>query len=138
MKRSVYYKTKQREAILDYIASLGGSHVTAVQIMEHFGNKDISIGRTTVYRHLDKLTESGKVRKYTIDGISGACYQYVDNENDCRERLHLKCEDCGELFHLRSNMPNEVQQHIFDEHSFKVNTMKIILYGKCESCLHDI
>lgn len=138
MGRPKGYNTKQREAVLDFIASLGDSHVTAAQIVENFKNEDVSIGRTTIYRHLDKLAESGKVRKYTIDGISGACYQYIDNGKDCSEHFHLKCEDCGELFHLRCDMLSKVQQHIFDKHIFQVNTSKTVFYGKCEACLHTV
>lgn len=132
------YITKQYEAILSYIASLGGSHVTAAQIVEHFDNEGSSIGRTTVYRHLDKLTESGKIRRYAVDGISGACFQYINHNEDCRVHLHLKCENCGKLLHLHCDMLDEIQRHMSAQHAFQINPVKTVLYGKCESCLHDI
>lgn len=137
MNRPANYNTKQREAVLGYIAALDGSHVTAAQIVAHFKNNDIAIGRTTIYRHLDKLVESGQVRKYTVNGISGACFQYVKHEADCGEHFHLKCEGCGELLHLRCDRLNEIQRHVFDEHAFQINAMKTVLYGKCDQCLHD-
>ena len=137
MKRTTNYKTKQREAILDYIASLNGTHATAAQIVEHFTNEDAPIGRTTVYRYLDKLTEIGKVRRYITDGISGACYQHIDNSNKCHSHLHLKCEECGELLHLECDILNELQLYIFDKHTFEVNALKTVLYGKCGNCLRN-
>ena len=136
MKRSAY-NTKQREAILSYIISLEGTHVTAAQIAEHFENKDVPIGRTTIYRHLDKLAESGKLRRYITDGISGACYQYSDNNDNCHFHLHLKCENCGELQHLECDALNELEIHILNKHFFEVNALKTVIYGKCNNCLHS-
>ena len=135
MSRPASYNTKQREAVLSYIASLGGSHVTAAQIAAYFSGGGAHIGRTTIYRHLDKLTESGKIRKYTVDGTSGACFQYIGNTEGCHTHLHLKCEGCGELLHLRCDALDEIQRHISDEHAFQVNSVKTVFYGKCDNCL---
>ncbi|MEL7565084.1 MAG: transcriptional repressor [Dehalobacterium sp.] len=136
MKRSANYHTKQSEAILTYIASLNGEHVTVDQIMKHFDKMDFPIGLTTIYRHLDKLVESGKVRKYTLDGVSGACYQYIIDE-DKRMYFHLKCEDCGALFHLQCGVLDKIQQHVYEGHSFQINTIKTVFYGKCANCLNE-
>ena len=138
MKRPANYQTKQREAILSYIVSLGGSHVTASRIVEHFKDHALPISRTTVYRHLDRLEESGKLRKYTLDGTSGACYQYAEQSHSCQEHFHLKCEDCGELLHLQCNTLEDIGRHVFEDHAFQVNPMKTVLYGKCRKCLHRI
>ncbi len=138
MNRPANYNTKQSEAILDYIVSLDSAHVTAAQIVEHFARERVAIGRTTIYRHLDKLTAKGKVRKYTSDGASGACYQYMDGAKECHVHLHLKCEDCGELLHLDCQALGHLEQHVLDEHSFQVNTAKTVLYGKCNHCLNKL
>ncbi|MCL2014185.1 MAG: transcriptional repressor [Oscillospiraceae bacterium] len=138
MKRSSNYNTKQREAILGYIISLSGAHVTAAQITEHFAKESVPIGRTTIYRHLDKLTRNGAVRRYTTDGISGACYQYINNSENCDTHLHLKCESCGELKHAECEMLRQIKRHVSDQHSFEVNPLKIVLYGKCEECLNSV
>lgn len=135
MKRPMNYRTKQREAIYDYIVSLEGSHVTASQISAYFEKKKMPVGRTTVYRFLDQLTESGKVRRYTTDGVSGACYQYVDGKSSCHEHLHLKCESCGALLHLECDAVNELWHHLFQEHTFQMNILKTVLYGTCTNCM---
>ena len=135
MKRPANYKTKQREAILEYILSLGGAHVTAAQIAGHFANDDAPVGRATIYRHLDQMTESGELRKFTSDGVSGACYQQAEALENCREHFHLKCESCGRLLHLECETLEELQRHIFDQHAFEVNALKTVLYGKCGVCM---
>ena len=136
MKRSANYNTRQREALIRYIISHRDSHLTAAQIVEHFENEDVAIGRTTIFRHLEKLTASGVIRRYTTDGISGACYQYVESFDDCHAHLHLKCEDCGELQHLECDALDEMQHHFLKQHDFEVNALKTVFYGKCGSCLH--
>ena len=135
MKRPTGYNTKQREAVLGYIVSLGDTHVTAAQIVEYFAKENVAIGRTTIYRHLDKLVESGQLRRYTTDRISGACYQYVGGKESCNTHLHLKCEGCGKLLHLKCDELDKIQRHVFNKHAFKVNTLKTVLYGECDTCL---
>jgi len=135
MTRSNSYNTKQREAILEFIISLDGAHVTAAQIAMHFEKKAAPVGRTTIYRHLDKLTEDGTLRRYVTDGLSGACYQYVENDKNNDACLHLKCDSCGELMHLECDALDELEHHISTKHAFQVNIMKTVLYGRCEDCL---
>lgn len=137
MKRPENYNTKQSEAILSYISSLGGAHVTVGQVVEHFEEKNFPVGLTTVYRHLDKLVDSGKVRKYNIDGVTGACYQYVNGGDDCQEHFHLKCECCGKLLHLQCGLLDKIEQHISEEHTFQINTMKTVFYGRCKGCQNN-
>ncbi|MCL2253740.1 MAG: transcriptional repressor [Lachnospiraceae bacterium] len=135
MKRPKSYKTKQRESILNYIASLAEKHITAAEIAAHFKNADMIIGRTTIYRHLDKMTESGVLRRYTTDGVSGACYQYTPHRDECREHLHLKCESCSELIHLDCEMLKDINRHVLYEHDFRINALKTVLYGTCTECI---
>ncbi|MDD4565586.1 MAG: transcriptional repressor [Eubacteriales bacterium] len=135
MNRPENYNTKQRKAIMNYVAALNGEHITAGQIMKHFDEKNFLIGLSTIYRHLDRLVESGKMRKYTLDGVSGACYQYIIDE-DIREYFHLKCEECGALLHLKCSMLDEIQQHVYEEHTFHINAMKTVFYGKCAECFN--
>jgi len=135
MDRSAGYRTKQSEAVLSYISSLESTHVTAAQIAEHFAQEGAPIGRATIYRHLDKLTERGMLRKYTTDGVSGACYQQADPQEECLTHLHLKCESCGALLHLDCDVFDDIQLHVLHHHAFQVNAFKTVLYGTCGNCI---
>ncbi|MDR2174402.1 MAG: transcriptional repressor [Synergistaceae bacterium] len=147
MKRPTGYNTKQSQAILDYIASLGGSHVTVGQIAGHFESIGFPIGLTTVYRHLDKLVRSGRARRYIMEGVSGSCYQYEYAEEDIgvdvharahegsAGHFHLKCEDCGALLHLQCEVLSGLPKRVYEEHSFRIDASKTVFYGKCADCL---
>jgi len=75
-QKSNEYKTKQREAILEYIVENKEKHITADEIITRFSKQDNPIGKSTVYRYLDKLCKENIIRRFTIDGSSSACYQY--------------------------------------------------------------
>jgi Fur family ferric uptake transcriptional regulator len=134
VRRLSNYTTKQGEAILSYIASLEGDHVTVEQLAKHFDGSGTSIGLTTIYRNLDKLLSSGKIRKFVIDGISGACYQYVGEQFSGGEHFHLKCEICREVYHLQCGAIEEISSHVAEEHAFQINPIKTVFYGICDKC----
>jgi Fur family ferric uptake transcriptional regulator len=138
MGQSRNYNTRQREAILNCVAALNCVHVTAPQIIERFKKENIPMGRATIFRHLDKLAAEGLIRRYTVDGISGACYQYIDNRDDCRAHLHLKCKICGVLQHLECETLDEIQRNVFDRRMFEVDALKTVLYGTCIDCLNKV
>ncbi len=134
MQRPKTYHTRQSKAILDYLASLGQRHATASQVAEHFAGSGSPIGIATIYRHLDRLVGEGALRKYTIDGASGTCYQYA-GEGPRHPHIHLKCEGCGAVLHLECSVLEGIPDHVYREHSFQINPMRTVLYGKCLKCL---
>jgi Fur family ferric uptake transcriptional regulator len=136
-RRPANYSTKQSGAILRFLVSHMDSPITAAQIFEHFGQEPVPIGRTTVYRQLEKLVQNGKVRKYTFDGISGACYQFVARNESGREHYHLKCEHCGHIVNLKCSEMDEALGHIWESHEFQINDTKTVFYGKCKACMQN-
>jgi Fur family ferric uptake transcriptional regulator len=136
-KRPPQYRTRQGQIILDYMQTLGGSHVTVSQVVRHFADGgEGGIGQTTVYRHLEKLLAQGKIRKYLLNDGESACYQYVESGPDCREHFHLKCEVCGDLIHADCNLLDKIDKHLMEEHDFQINALKTVLYGTCKKCLN--
>ena len=135
-RRPANYNTKQGEAVLAYLAAQNGAYVTAAQVVEHFHNGGDIVSRTTIYRQLEKLVNEGKARKYTFDGISGTCFQYINKLQSGQDFCHLKCEGCGGLFSLECDEVDHISRHILDAHAFQVNDTKTVFYGKCRTCLH--
>lgn len=133
MADTPYYNTKQREAILEILASLEGGHVTAAEIADHLRQRGGAVGLTTIYRQLDKLAAAGEVKKYVIDGTTAACYQAVA-DRACRSHFHLKCEGCGALVHLQCDMLEQLAGHFLEDHGFVINAGKTVFYGLCAAC----
>lgn len=128
------YKTRQKQAILEFLKKNKDNHVTVNDISVYLENNNCHVGVTTIYRYLDKLLEQGVVRKYTVDNSTSACFQYVESDENCHEHFHLKCEICGRLIHLNCNHISEMCKHIFNDHGFKPDMMRTVFYGICSVC----
>ena len=129
------YKTKQREALISYLMSVPGEHVTAGDVCAHFRACGSSIGTATVYRHLEKLVDEGIVSKYLIDGASPACFEFVGADaHDGDTCFHCKCEKCGVLIHLHCGELTGIGAHIAAHHGFTINPMRTVFYGVCDAC----
>ena len=131
------YKTKQREIILDYLKKCKDSHVTIDEVTEHLKTEGNKVGRTTIYRYMEKLTDEGLLRKYFIEEGIGACYQYQGEGEHCHSHFHLKCTKCGQLFHIDCEFISQIEDHVFEHHHFRIDNSKTVLYGICKNCAID-
>lgn len=127
------YKTKQAEILLRFFIENAGSHFTASEIETHLAVNGEKLGKSTVYRRLDRLVEEGLVRRFVADDAKSCCYQYAGNA-ECKNHFHLKCYRCGELLHVECDYLDRMQEHIFEHHGFTVDREKITLCGVCEKC----
>lgn len=112
MARSDGYNTKTRQLILDYLIRNRQHAVSASNILEHLEAEGASPNPTTVYRYLDKLAGEQRIMKYVADKGEKAVFQYVDEGRHCREHLHLKCVQCGRIYHLDCHFMDEVRAHL--------------------------
>ena len=110
------YNTKTRQLILDYLINNRQHAVSASNILEHLEAEGASPNPTTVYRYLDKLAGEQRIMKYVADKGEKAVFQYVDEGRHCREHLHLKCVQCGRIYHLDCHFMDEVRAHQKCEH----------------------
>lgn len=129
------YNTKQRAIILSFLKENKTSHLTADEITSALLNGGFRVGKTTVYRYLDKLVENGQARKFLPPDGKSSCYQYVEDKEICAEHFHFKCDGCGKLFHTECDMLSNINKHINAEHNFFIDSSKTVFYGSCEKCL---
>ena len=130
------YQTEQKKMLLAFFASNRSRQFTAEEAAEVLLGEDNpkSPGKSTVYRLVAQMAEDGYLRRFAkADGKRGWVYQYHE-KNDCQGHLHLKCVQCGALFHLECGMSNELLTHIENMHRFQVDNHKTVLYGLCEHC----
>ena len=116
MKES--YQTRQGALILQTMQNLAGP-VTAEALCAILREQRVS--KATVYRHLERLTAAGQLRRFSPAEGAAACYQYVGDHHDCHLHPHMVCECCGRLFR--------------EHHGFLLDYKNTILYGVCAACL---
>lgn len=134
MENKKSYKTKQKDLIMECLIDNKDIHIKADEIVYYLQNRGKHVGKTTVYRYLDKLVEEGLVRKYFIEEGKGACYQYADNNDSCYKHFHMKCTNCGELVHLTCEKLDEISKHVELNHNFTIDNYKTVFYGRCGVC----
>ena len=127
------YITQQGERIAGLLKSAAGEHMTADEIARRLSDGGEAVGKSTVYRWLDKLVEQGTVRRFSGDKSESACYQYT-GDSACRNHYHLKCSVCGRLLHVDCEYLDRVAEHILDHHGFVLSEEKTVLYGVCAEC----
>lgn len=137
MARSDGYNTRTRQLILDYLINNRQHAVSASNILEHLEAQGASPNPTTVYRYLDKLASEQRIMKYVADKGERAVFQYVDEGLHCREHLHLKCVQCGRIYHLDCHFMDEVRAHLMAEHGFTLQCEGSVLYGLCRHCAQN-
>ncbi|MBP7185502.1 MAG: transcriptional repressor [Ruminococcus sp.] len=134
MKRDQGYNTRQKENLLTYLIENKEKHTNVQEISAYLSAKGTPVGVATIYRQLDRLVEQGTVRKYSFDGKTCACFQYIDEEQDCHNHFHLKCLSCGKLIHLNCDHLAEISSHIAEHHGFIIDSSQTVFYGMCAEC----
>lgn len=133
MKNRANYKTEMRNAALKFLAENIDKSLTAKEILGYLTSIGINANITSVYRYLDNLCKSGRVKKFVSEKGQLATFQYF-GENCCGEHLHLKCTDCGQIIHLDCKFMDEISEHFFIKHGFKLDCENTVIYGKCDKC----
>ena len=97
MEEKMKYSTKQQKLILECLQEYGDTFYTIDQFMEILRGKEIRIGRTTVYRGLERLQKEGAVLK--VPSVEGAPAQYRFIRDEERKNYgKLVCLECGIRF----------------------------------------
>ena len=130
----ISYNTKQKKLIEKVLTRNPEVQFTCEDVASLLKTEGTPVGKTTVYRYLENLSKTGRVRKsQSLDGKSSV-YQYIDDGLDCEGHLHLRCTSCGRLFHLGCEFMSGVGEHIRMHHNFIIDNSKTVIYGICESC----
>ncbi|MGN1392911.1 MAG: Fur family transcriptional regulator [Succinivibrionaceae bacterium] len=130
------YKTRQKEELLEYLASIPGKHVTVADIVLYFNQRNIDISTTTVYRNLESLVDEGLVNKYQFDRNTCACFEFINKAEHCHlpKCFHCKCSVCGNLFHIESSYFKNIAKDILSKYDFEIDPQRTVFYGTCKKC----
>ena len=113
------YKTIQYKSLCDFFERGTKEQYTSDEIIEAVCPG--GAGKSTVYRQLARMTETGELRKFH-DG-KRILYQYS----------HIS-PDCGRLIHLNCDRISEFASHMAADHGFTLDMRQTVLYGLCAQC----
>ena len=121
--------TRQAEALASVLGSLPGFQ-SAQQIHAELGRRGERIGLATVYRHLQVLSEDGRVD--TIREASGEILY-----RQCRSEAHhhhLICRVCGASVEVEGRAVEQWAAKVAAEAGFTAVDHTVELFGLCPRC----
>lgn len=119
--------TKQRQIILDAINS-GLFHPSIEEIYLKAKEKDESIGKATVYRHVHVFVTDDIITEFILsDGIK---YYDINTSN----HLHLYCIKCHKLFDVFDQDLENKLNLLEQQENFKIRNSNLIIEGICRDC----
>jgi Fur family ferric uptake transcriptional regulator len=123
-----YRLTRARLSILDGLVASEG-HVSADDLADIVHESDPMVGRMTVYRTLDLLTELGLIRP-VYQGSAAAHYILMDNGH----HHHLVCSACNQVIEFEQCVLREIEQTVRDHYQFEIQGHLLEIYGRCLDC----
>jgi len=121
--------TRQAEAVSLALDTLPG-FCSAQQIYARLREQGEQVGLTTVYRHLQVLTEDGAVD--TIRDISGETL-YRRCRTDAHHH-HLTCRNCGTSVEVEGRAVERWAEQVAAEAGFTDVGHTVELFGLCPAC----
>jgi Fur family ferric uptake transcriptional regulator len=123
--------TAARRAILHSLVETGG-HVTADELVDQVRAAHPSVGRMTVYRTLDLLSELGLIRPI-YQGSGAAHYVLLEQGR----HHHLICNHCGTTIEFEHCGSEAISRALSEQYNFEIQAHLLEFYGLCESCQGD-
>lgn len=119
--------TVQCALVLEAVNKLK-NHATADEIYECLIKDYPHIGKATVYRNLQRLSELGQIRK--IEVPDGSCrYDHI-----CHNHYHIRCTECGKVFDIDLPYIKELENYANNISNFKNVQHDIMFKGICTDC----
>ena len=125
---SIVRKTKTVKLVLQEFDKINKA-ISVIDLVEKFSKK---MDKTTVYRILDRLEDSGELhsfvdqeglKRYARGGVNG------NIDNALKSHPHFLCEDCG----TSSCLPVSIQ--IPEIPNYSIKSAEHFLVGQCEKCI---
>jgi Fur family ferric uptake transcriptional regulator len=121
--------TRQAEAVASVLDRLPGFS-SAQQIHAELRERGEPVGLTTVYRHLQVLSESGRVD--AIRDASGEIL-YRRCQTDAHHH-HLTCRNCGRSVEVEGKAVERWADEVAEQAGFSQVGHTVELFGLCPDC----
>ena len=104
------------------------THPTIKEVYSKVNQIDPTIGQATVYRNVNKLVDSGQIKRLSTNGE----IDHYDGDNS--NHYHFICTACNKIIDIFDYEVKEPMNNIEKEHGISIDNFDIVLYGKCNSC----
>jgi Fur family transcriptional regulator, ferric uptake regulator len=124
-----YRVTEPRRVVAELIAARGG-HFSAADLIADAHARRLGIGRATIFRALDLLTELRVLER--LDLPSGE-HAYVPCA-PARHHHHIVCSVCGRVAEIEDVGLAGTLEGVQQRTGWQVDSHRLELYGRCPRC----
>jgi Fur family ferric uptake transcriptional regulator len=122
-----YKVTPPRLAVLQVVEQ-EGEHLNPSEILARARVIHPGVGRATVYRTLELLTQLNIIRPIYV-GEHGPTYIRAEGGHH-----HLVCSTCGKVVDFEQCVADQMVQELTERFGFQINSHLLEFYGLCASC----
>lgn len=121
--------TSERKKILKEVFS-SHEHFDVEGLYAKLKQKDADVSRSTIYRTIPLLLESGLVREAT------RCkeHTYYEHIYGHRHHSHLVCIECGKVIEFEDDKIREEKERICEKYNFESVEFRFGIRGYCNEC----
>ncbi|MGB7339555.1 MAG: Fur family transcriptional regulator [Phototrophicaceae bacterium] len=130
IRQAGYKLTRARITVLEAIQHLGG-HCTSAEVLEAVATADESIGRASVFRTLDMLTQLNIIRPTYVD--TSMTPQYIMMPNG--HHHHVICTNCNQIFEFEDCGLSDLAQQLEQKFKLDITGHLLEFYAMCQSCV---
>lgn len=128
LKEEGYRLTPARQAIVSALVDCRG-HISADGLFDLVHENSPGIGRMTIYRTLELLTELGLIRP-VYQGTAAAHYILLADGH----HHHLVCTVCKRVIEIDQCLFPELEQALSGSFQFDIEGHLLEIYGRCNDC----
>jgi Fur family ferric uptake transcriptional regulator len=120
--------TASRQAIIGSLVTSEG-HLSADELADLVHEDRPGVGRMTVYRTLELLSDLGLIRP-VYQGSAAAHYILMDDGH----HHHIVCSRCHRVVEFDQCVLNEIEKAISNHYEFEIQGHFLELFGLCSDC----
>ncbi len=119
--------TPQRKLIMDIIHD-AQANLTTEKIIAHVQDRMPGVHKSTIYRTLELLEETGCVYKSELGN------QFIYHHPEEGHHHHLVCSQCGKSIDCEEDLFAPVERSIGKEYDFRLGFKHVVISGLCKEC----
>ncbi|MBI3960006.1 MAG: transcriptional repressor [Chloroflexi bacterium] len=127
LRAAGYRLTPARLAVLAVVET-SHAHLTPALVLDEAKTHAPQIGRATVYRTLELLTELGVLRPIYL-GDGGVYFIRAEGGHH-----HLVCTGCGQMVEFDECMAEEMIHDLQERFGFQIDSHLLEFHGRCPAC----
>ncbi|WP_085830109.1 Fur family transcriptional regulator [Collinsella vaginalis] len=129
------YETRQKQSIIAVMAAHDDAFLSVDAVCELLHGHGVEVGRTTVYRTLERLVAEDRMLKVAEVRGGAAQYRIAPEQAPADTEGQLRCDSCGRVLPLTCESLGAFSEHVLQEHGFAINSAASVLHGTCADCL---